>query len=73
WHRLEKLPYLSACVHESIRLSHDIVTRDPRLAPDTEPQCRGWVVPRNTPVSMTTLDILMNDEIFKDLTAFRPE
>jgi cytochrome P450 len=73
WHRLEKLPYLNACVHESIRLSHGIVTRDPRLAPDTEIEYRGWVIPKNTPVSMTTVDILMNEDIFKDPKVFRPE
>ncbi|KAK3374604.1 cytochrome P450 [Podospora didyma] len=73
WHQLEKLPYLNACVHESIRLSHGIVTRDPRLAPDTELRYGEWMIPRNTPVAMTTVDILMNDKIFPDPKKFVPE
>lgn len=73
WHQLEKLPFLNACVREAIRLSHGIVTRDPRLAPDTELKYRGWTIPRNTPVSMTTVDILMNEEIFPNPKTFVPE
>ncbi|KAK3346444.1 cytochrome P450 family protein [Lasiosphaeria hispida] len=73
WRRLEKLPYLNACVRESIRLSHGIVTRDPRIAPDVELRYRGWLIPRGTPVSMTTVDILMNGDIFEDPGVFRPE
>jgi len=73
WHHLQTLPYLTAIIHESIRLSHGIVTRDPRIAPDTELEYRGWVIPRGTPVSMTTVDILMNEDIFTDPAVFRPE
>ncbi|KAH8655801.1 putative benzoate 4-monooxygenase cytochrome P450 [Xylariales sp. PMI_506] len=73
WRQLEKLPYLNGCVHEAIRLSHGVVTRDPRLAPDTELQYDGWSIPPNTPVSMTTVDILMNEEIFPSPNAFVPE
>lgn len=73
WHRLEKLPYLYAVVHESIRLSHGIVTRDPRLAPDTELRYKEWVIPKNTPVSMTTVDILINESIYPEPKKFKPE
>ena len=73
WRRLEKLPYLHACVRESIRLSHGIATRDPRLAPDVELKYGEWVIPRNTAVSMTTVDILMNETIFPKPREFVPE
>lgn len=73
WRQLEKLPLLNGCVHESIRLSHGVVTRDPRLAPDTELQYGQWTIPRNTPVSMTTVDVLMNGDIFPNPEAFVPE
>jgi cytochrome P450 len=80
WRTLEKLPYLRGCVHESIRLAHGIVTRDPRIAPDTDlvytaPGPRGaeWHIPRGTPVSMTTVDVLMDPEIFPHPREFRPE
>jgi cytochrome P450 len=73
WHRLEQLPYLNGCVHEAVRLSHGVATRSPRLAPDAELQYGSWVIPRNTPVSMTNVDILMNDKIFPKPKEFIPE
>jgi cytochrome P450 len=73
WRKLEKLPYLNGIVHEAMRLAHGIVTRDPRLAPDAELQYEGWTIPRNTPVSMTTYDILMSDKIFPSPKAFLPQ
>ncbi|KEZ38926.1 hypothetical protein SAPIO_CDS10264 [Scedosporium apiospermum] len=73
WRKLEKLPFLYGVVHEAMRLAHGVVTRDPRLAPDTELQYGEWTIPRNTPVSMTTYDILMNENIFPDPKSFIPE
>ena len=73
WHALERLPYLNGCVHEAIRLAHGTSTRSPRLAPDTEIRYGDWVIPRNTPVSMTNVHILMNSSIFPDPREFRPD
>ncbi|CZS92511.1 hypothetical protein WAI453_006722 [Rhynchosporium graminicola] len=73
WHKLENLPYLRGCVHEGIRLAHGITTRDPRLAPDTVIKYGKWVIPKNTPVSMTNVDILMNESIFSNASEFVPE
>ena len=73
WRKLEKLPFLNASVHEAIRLSHGITTRDPRLAPDDEIKYGDWVIPKNTPVSMTTVDVLMNEDIFPEPKRFVPE
>ncbi|WYZ45823.1 hypothetical protein EsH8_IX_000048 [Colletotrichum jinshuiense] len=73
WHQLEKLPYLNGCVLEAVRLSHGVVTRDPRLAPDTELTYGEWTIPKNTPVSMTTVDVLMNEDVFPEPTSFAPE
>ncbi|KAH6661569.1 cytochrome P450, partial [Halenospora varia] len=73
WHGLEKLPYLNGCVHEAMRLAHGVTTRSPRLAPDIDLRYRDWVIPRNTPVSMTSVDILMNETIFHNPKAFIPE
>ena len=73
WHKLEALPYLNGCVHESIRLAHGITTRSPRLAPDEELQYGEWVIAKNTPVSMTTVDILMNERIYPNPRKFDPE
>ncbi|CRG88438.1 hypothetical protein PISL3812_05468 [Talaromyces islandicus] len=73
WHALEKIPYLYGCVREGIRLAHGVVTRNPRLLPDTELTYGEWVIPRNTPVSSTSVDILMNEKIFPSPREFKPE
>jgi cytochrome P450 len=73
WHKLEALPYLNGIVHEAIRLAHGITTRSPRLAPDQELQYGEYMIAKNTPVSMTTVDILMNEKIFPEPREFRPE
>ncbi|KIW07048.1 hypothetical protein, variant [Verruconis gallopava] len=73
WHKLEALPYLNGCVHEAIRLAHGITTRNPRLAPDQELRYGDYVIAKNTPVSMTTVDILMNEKIYPNPREFLPE
>ena len=73
WHALEQVPYLNGCVHEGMRLAHGVVTRNPRLAPDTALTYGSWTIPPNTPVSMTSVDILMNETIFPNPKAFIPE
>ncbi|KAE9974721.1 hypothetical protein EG328_003678 [Venturia inaequalis] len=73
WHKLEELPYLHGCVHEAIRLGHGSATRSPRLAPDTELRYDGWVIPKNTPVSMSNVHVLMNESIFPEPRKFSPE
>jgi cytochrome P450 len=70
---LEALPYLYGCVHEAIRLAHGISTRSPRLAPDTELRYGNYVIPKNTPISMTNFDILMNEDVFPKPKEFKPE
>jgi cytochrome P450 len=73
WTALQRLPYLNGVVHESIRLAHGIGTRSPRLNPDAELKYGEWVIPKNTPVSMTAVDILMNEDLFPQPKTFRPE
>lgn len=70
---LEKLPYLHACVREGIRLAYGITTRNPRLTPDVDLKYGDWIIPRNTPVSMSNVDILMNKDIYPDPEKFIPE
>lgn len=73
WNRLVQLPYLNGIVHESIRLSHGTATRHPRRAPDTDLVYLQWNIPRNTPVSMTTIDVMMDPDIFLEPETFDPE
>lgn len=70
---LEKLPYLAACVKEGIRLSTGVSVRLPRVSPDKPVKYQDWVVPPGTPVSMTTLDVLRDEDIFSDSSSFVPE
>ncbi|KAJ4393437.1 hypothetical protein N0V93_002647 [Gnomoniopsis smithogilvyi] len=73
WTHLVHLPYLNGIVHEAIRLSHGTATRHPRRAPDTDLMYKEWKIPRNTPVSMTTIDVMMDAEIFREPEDFKPE
>ncbi|KAK4210604.1 cytochrome P450 monooxygenase sdnE [Rhypophila decipiens] len=70
---LEKLPYLSACVKEGIRLSTGVSVRLPRVSPHKPILHGDWVIPPGTPVSMTTLDVLRDPELFPDPTKYVPE
>ncbi len=70
---LEKLPYLSACIQEGIRLSYGASARNPRISPDKPTKYRDWVIPAGTPVSMTTVDIHHDEHIFPDSQSFIPE
>ena len=73
WSKLQRLPYLNGVVHESIRLAHGVSTRSPRLSPDADLRYGDWLIPENTPVSMTAIDILMNEELFPAPREFRPD
>lgn len=73
WNTLQRLPYLYGVVHEAIRLSHGTTNRHPRLAPETELVYGQWKIPRNTPVSMTTVDVTMNKRLFPEPEKFIPE
>jgi len=73
WYKPAQLPYLRGVVHESIRLGNNFPHRNPRLAPDSEIHYKDWVIPKNTPVSMTNLHVLMNEDIFLNPTQFIPE
>jgi len=70
---LEKLPYLSACIQEGIRLSYGVSSRNPRISPDKPTKYKDWVIPAGTPVSMTIIDVHHDDRIFKNSRSFIPE
>jgi len=70
---LEKLPYLTACVREGIRLSSGVSVRLPRISPEKPMKYKDWVIPIGTPVSMTTIDVLHDRHIFPNSRTFIPE
>lgn len=72
WPDLEKLPYLTGCIKEAIRLSYPVSTRNPRLL--SKPLVyNDWVIPPRTPVSMTIVDVNDDEDIFPEHEKFKPE
>ncbi|GLA66628.1 hypothetical protein AtubIFM55763_005511 [Aspergillus tubingensis] len=73
WKELEKLPYLDACVKETLRLGGGRLKRATRVFPDNESYVAGWTVPKGVAVGMTTYWMHMDPEIFPEPQEFRPE
>jgi cytochrome P450 len=72
WTELERLPYLTGCIREAIRLSYPVTSRNPRLL--SKPLVyEDWVIPPRTPVSMTIIDINNDEDIFPEHNRFKPE
>ncbi|KAG6833547.1 hypothetical protein H0H87_005198 [Tephrocybe sp. NHM501043] len=69
---LEKLPYLTAVIKESLRLSHGVVNPLPRVVPSTT-VIADEVIPAHAVVSMGATFMHLNAQIFKDPLEFRPE
>ncbi|UKZ80114.1 hypothetical protein TrVFT333_007879 [Trichoderma virens FT-333] len=69
---LEKLPWLTASVRESLRLRAATTSRLP-LVSKTTLAYKGWVIPANTPVSMSHPDVLHNPTIYPEPLKFNPE
>jgi cytochrome P450 len=72
WTELERLPYLTGCVREGVRMSYAVTTRNPRLF--SKPmQYKDWVIPARTPISMTIVDVNDDEAIFPQARTFVPE
>ncbi|KIN05428.1 hypothetical protein OIDMADRAFT_101996 [Oidiodendron maius Zn] len=76
---LEQLPYLSACIHEGLRLSCGVSSRLQRISP-TEPlhftdagTSKTWTIPPGTPVGMTSTLLHYSPTIFPSPHIFSPE
>ncbi|KAK3073430.1 hypothetical protein LTR53_005008 [Teratosphaeriaceae sp. CCFEE 6253] len=76
---LEKLPYLSACINESLRLASPVSGRLPRVNPRasmtyTDPRSgKTHVFPRGTVLSMSMRDLHYNHDIFPSPSTFDPD
>ena len=72
---LEKLPYLTAIIHESLRLSKSVSHRFARVSPDVSYRYEKFdlEIPRGMPVCMSLIDILDDPDIFPDPDSFNPE
>lgn len=71
--QLEKLPYLTSVIMESLRLSNSVCSRLARVAPDRSIYYHDWEIPKGTPVGMTSTLIHLNADIFPNPLEFAPE
>ena len=71
--QLEQLPYLTSVILEALRLGYGLATRSPRAAPDRVIIYKDWKIPPGTAVSMTSILIHQNEEIFPEPEKFDPE
>jgi cytochrome P450 len=77
---LQALPYFTAVIHESLRLSYGTTHRFQRIfstpltyTPSTSTKSsREWVIPAHTPISMSTVHLHHNESIFPDSHTFNP-
>jgi cytochrome P450 len=70
---LERLPFLTAVLKESLRISALITTRAPLVAPIEALHYNGSVFPSNTPVSMTLYSLMLDTSSFPSPDSFLPE
>ncbi|KAG6918542.1 hypothetical protein DXG01_013632 [Tephrocybe rancida] len=69
---LEKLPYLTAVIKESLRMTHGVLSPLPRIV-HSPAIIAGVAVPTNTVVSMGASFMHQNPIIFPNPLEFRPE
>ncbi|KAL1748379.1 cytochrome P450 [Schizophyllum fasciatum] len=69
---LEKLPYLTAVIKETLRFAPGVVTPAPRIV-DHDSVIAGHPVPAGTTVAIGATFVHMNPDVYKDPKVFRPE
>ena len=69
---LERLPYLTAIIKESLRLGYGASQRLPRISPHKPVQYAGWTIPPGTPFSMSNY-LQHNCAAFPNPQSFDPE
>ncbi|RAH87352.1 cytochrome P450 [Aspergillus japonicus CBS 114.51] len=70
---LERLPYLTGCIQEGIRLSYGVVQRGPRISDKFTLNYKSWVIPKNTAISMDIYSVHHDEAIFPDSFTYKPE
>ena len=71
--RVKHLPYLRACLDESMRLTPPNTMNTPRLTPPPGLSIGGHWIPGNTTVHSPTYHIHRNPEIFPEPETFNPD
>ncbi|KAI1768599.1 cytochrome P450 [Hypoxylon sp. FL1150] len=73
WKTLEKLPYLTATIMESMRLAPALATRSARIAQEKDLIYADWRIPAGTPVGMTIHLLHQNEEEYPEPMRFNPD
>ena len=72
WSELEQLPYLTAVIKESLRLSYGAAQRLPRISKHKAIQYDTYSIPPGTPFSMSSY-IQHTSSVFNDCFCFSPD
>ncbi|KAL4874864.1 benzoate 4-monooxygenase cytochrome P450 [Aspergillus karnatakaensis] len=72
WSELEQLPYLTAVLNESLRVTTPILSRTPRVAPDETLIYKGYTIPPCTSMSTSSYFVHRNPLVFPDPDKFDP-
>ncbi|KAL4805094.1 cytochrome P450 [Aspergillus unguis] len=72
WEALEQLPFLSACVNESLRLAYGTSQRLPRVLETDSIVYKNHIIPPGTVVSMDIYDVHHDEDIFPDSHTYNP-
>ncbi|KAL4895476.1 cytochrome P450 [Aspergillus ambiguus] len=70
---LEKLPYLTAVVNESLRMAHSVTIRLPRIAPTAVLRYGNYDIPPGTPVSQSIYFVHTDPTVFPHPHKFDPD
>lgn len=71
--KLEKLPYLSAVILEGLRLAYGVSHRLGRASPDVALKFHGQIIPAGTTVTMSSVLIHDNPDIYPEPSVFNPD
>ena len=73
WSQLEQLPYLTAVITEGLRKAMGTTSRFIRVAPRQDLQYKSYVIPAGSAVSMSTMPLHNNAQVFREPHSFIPE
>jgi cytochrome P450 len=71
--KVKHLPYLRACLDESLRMLPPVIFWLPRRTPPEGTTILGEYIPGDTSVSMSAYVVHHDETIFKDHNVYRPE
>lgn len=73
WSDLEKLPYLSACIKEALRLGIGATRHVAKYFPNDEIEYKSWVIPKGTSISVPMYPMHYDQEVYPNPWGFEPE